>query len=537
MAYTARTRNLVPELFIPGVVTAKSANQKLLVDAGGSKHIAGNRQSQRISQRQRLKVEEANDEGKQSAGHVGQALDSKQPEWVLRKERESIFEPMEVEEDRPIGCIDSTYEFKSTLGMKKPRNLRAKTSNSPESGTVATVKVEEHLTRPSTTRRLRSYESNSNVRVVKVEAPADDFHSLNMAGVAPNAPHKPTGAIKQRRHRAVKEEVQEQILGLTGGNDEKIKIEKTPKEEKKFSLMLSADVLIRRFEEAKLPLNAFSVSEEIRHTQVTREFMSKVYGGSPFQVHPPVGKEMRKKHGYNDFMYLADEFQPMGPTQPGHNGIWLSVGAEIDAVYRLFTRVRPDMSPPLWQYQGQYSVRAAKSLTTDEWRDQTVSVRNAWGSALSTESWGKGMHDRILARKIKLEQQEASSEYVSPEDIALALVRGDEEITVFTMKCVVYDEKFNDSLAHEWSRWTPPPKEPNSKKKAKAVQGSQGKGVKRPRPSSNEPARQIKKHRALPELSVHVDSVHGEHDGQNGKLVYQGTRSRPNRRITRRPGT
>lgn len=145
---------------------------------------------------------------------------------------------------------------------------------------------------------------------------------------------------------------------------------------KKDGIKLDADSILTRFTAAGIPLGLYPTGcdKSLQDTAVRRDFMSETFGGNRRQVFPSIDQRRVQEHGYNDFMYLCPEWQPIAPEVPGAPGLWLTnEDCQCDGqIRRLFTRI--SRSPALWQYQGQYELKRAQSLTKEEWGRQSTEV-------------------------------------------------------------------------------------------------------------------------------------------------------------------
>ncbi|KAG6828766.1 hypothetical protein H0H92_006845 [Tricholoma furcatifolium] len=187
---------------------------------------------------------------------------------------------------------------------------------------------------------------------------------------------------------------------------------------------------------------------------------------------------------------------------PGSPGLFFNPGCggvayPIPGVQKLLTRITSiskAVSTPLWQYQGEYVLQPAQPLTTQEWAVVDSSVRKNWAQEMWKSSyWGKGTRVRILLRRMHgrectveefdsiIDDEKTYREEVSVDDIARALLRGEEKVAVWTMKCVGYDAAFQRGLAAKFADWVPPPKQPtkNTKKTKKDQKRARKKQVKK----------------------------------------------------------
>ncbi|KAG6811245.1 hypothetical protein H0H92_008363 [Tricholoma furcatifolium] len=236
---------------------------------------------------------------------------------------------------------------------------------------------------------------------------------------------------------------------------------------------------------------------------VTRRFLSTVYGGG-FQcvdASIPEEKQILNNHNYPGFYFLSLGLNCHAPEMPGSPGLFFSPENDgeafpIDDVKKLFTRITSvgkGGKTPLWQYQGEYALKPDQPLTSQEWASVDLSVRRKWVWEIWRLDWGKETRVRIFLRRrhgrkctraefLKLinDKKDYANE-VSVHDIAEALLRGEEKVAVWTVKCVGYDIAFQRDLAAKFANWVPPPKQPrkNTKKTKKNNKPARKKQVKK----------------------------------------------------------
>ncbi|KAK7035867.1 hypothetical protein R3P38DRAFT_2909446, partial [Favolaschia claudopus] len=85
-----------------------------------------------------------------------------------------------------------------------------------------------------------------------------------------------------------------------------------------------------------------------------------------------------------------------------------------------------------WQYEGQYIKQRVPNLTVDEWKQQPVKVRRAWGKKLSSKSYGRTIRANITLRK-RLGRKPTPAEMMM--QICAAFDCGQAVIHVMSMKC------------------------------------------------------------------------------------------------------
>ena len=127
-------------------------------------------------------------------------------------------------------------------------------------------------------------------------------------------------------------------------------------------------------------MNLFPIDcrKDVLDAMVSREFTSKEWGGNTQETFPKISPKKLAKHGLNDWMYLPDNYQPLGPQVPGAPGIWINGGGNSGdwsddwEIKRVFMRIQT--GPALWMYQGQYKIKRVRSMTKEEWARQKPAV-------------------------------------------------------------------------------------------------------------------------------------------------------------------
>ncbi|KAJ7576668.1 hypothetical protein C8J56DRAFT_799953, partial [Mycena floridula] len=130
----------------------------------------------------------------------------------------------------------------------------------------------------------------------------------------------------------------------------------------------------------------------------SRPFLSQTYGGSQRGSFPPISEERFQRHGYEDFAYPSSELNPHAPMVPGAPGLLFGVGQAYQRDFG-YKRVVTGLETNNWAYMGQYELKAAKSLTKEEWNRQTPKVKNTWVSNLIGKKWGVGVRAHVVLRK------------------------------------------------------------------------------------------------------------------------------------------
>ncbi|KAF8556224.1 hypothetical protein OG21DRAFT_1483294 [Imleria badia] len=196
------------------------------------------------------------------------------------------------------------------------------------------------------------------------------------------------------------------------------------------------------------------VPQDILDATATREFTTRIWGGSKQATFPKIGKEFT--HGLDDFMCISLLYDPHAPRWPGSPGLIFKFrddGQEWPKIMRLIVRLRDNV----WQYMGQYKLTAAPPLTPDEWNAQSLKVKRKWANKLSERKFDGDLKAKIVLRK-RLGRDPTPQEVVtaleskerfhaSADEILQACDEGRAVVRVWCMKCVGYDVDFQRRIA------------------------------------------------------------------------------------------
>ncbi|KAF8075819.1 hypothetical protein FPV67DRAFT_1469382 [Lyophyllum atratum] len=330
-------------------------------------------------------------------------------------------------------------------------------------------------------------------------------------------------SIFGQRKIAVKQKTEE--------SKEALKPLKNRKGTKKEDFTLSADTVWARLQPLGLTPFPIPVSKSILNFTASRQLFSKWYGGAMRSTFPDISKDNIEIHGLNDFMFPNPLYNPHVPEVPGVPGLWYTVRQD-PSVRRSNPWNKPEqrvivlVKPGVWQYQGQYEMTATESLTKEEWAAQNPKVRDTWAESIHVTLWGRATRARIALRaqlgraptlgelKTALKTKD-HFKTVLPAQINRALLRGEETMAVWTMKCVGYDTEFQKGLMKKFK--SHPECAAKSRAKGAPKKEKTAKAPKREREESNE--------RGSGGL---VDSDEVKPARRGAKYTPRGTRSRPN---------
>ncbi|KAK0483233.1 hypothetical protein IW261DRAFT_1332468, partial [Armillaria novae-zelandiae] len=128
---------------------------------------------------------------------------------------------------------------------------------------------------------------------------------------------------------------------------------------------------------------------------VSREFISKYYGGNPQSTFPSIGQRFIDLHGDIDYMYLNLDYNPHAPQVPGAPGLFYGWEGDGTEMFRLIVCV----GRREWTYMGEYKTGPYAPLTVDEWNSQDRVVKTTWAQGTVESNWGVRMRATIRLRE------------------------------------------------------------------------------------------------------------------------------------------
>ncbi|EIW83872.1 hypothetical protein CONPUDRAFT_142400 [Coniophora puteana RWD-64-598 SS2] len=246
-----------------------------------------------------------------------------------------------------------------------------------------------------------------------------------------------------------------------------------------------------------------------------REFYSHLFGGSCQSTFPTISKRNLERHGYDDFMYTLLDWEPHAPQIAGAPGLWYELASDPHGPHGKGSwgvlRVIVRMAPSQWLYMGQYTMTPAEPLTAREWLEQKPIVKHTWVSNIQRGPYGRYIRCRVTLRK-QLEREPEHQEIknawdtdndfkgLTAEDISSAFARGEEQIYIYCMKCVGYDEAFQRKVVDNFATWVPRPR-------TERGQGARAMKKARPTNTSNTPVKGRKRRRSNDSGSPEEDEL------------------------------
>lgn len=167
-----------------------------------------------------------------------------------------------------------------------------------------------------------------------------------------------------------------------------------PKVKKKKNLAFSLDTVRERLRGIGYDLFQITLDKATQDITVTREFLSDQYGGNPQAIFPTISEENFRRHGLDDFMFPSfsvsfsnllivlpvsvdirvPKYHPHCPEVPGAPGLYFETTLKLVKVWPKEQRIITRLDSGVWQYQGQYKLARAASLTKEEWNAQKPQV-------------------------------------------------------------------------------------------------------------------------------------------------------------------
>ncbi|KAG5351748.1 hypothetical protein C0989_005045 [Termitomyces sp. Mn162] len=153
---------------------------------------------------------------------------------------------------------------------------------------------------------------------------------------------------------------------------------KNPKVKKDQACVLTAGTVRDRLQQIGLDPFPIALPKSITDATFQRDFLSRHYGGNMRATFPIIRRDMIAATGLDDFMYINLRYNPHAPEMPGAPGLWYTVGQGRRIArahpWTKEQRVMSRLVTGIWQYQGQYALIPADSLTKEEWGAQDIKV-------------------------------------------------------------------------------------------------------------------------------------------------------------------
>jgi len=203
-----------------------------------------------------------------------------------------------------------------------------------------------------------------------------------------------------------------------------------------------------------------------RNVTVDRNYMSSTFGGATMPLYPEIGDAKRAASGNHDYHFLFPNplHNPDVPKAPGESGLLCRILDYIEWEGRT-VKVLVRISNRAFLYLGDYRSTRTRSLAQAEFQALPPLSKSTWVKDVETKQKYRKLRARIsLRRDLHREPTEGELEdkLSSPNnlkfplevaDIVEAFSQGHEQIHIWRLECVSYDEEFQRRLAGEYPRY------------------------------------------------------------------------------------
>ncbi|KAJ7090784.1 hypothetical protein B0H15DRAFT_906772 [Mycena belliarum] len=224
---------------------------------------------------------------------------------------------------------------------------------------------------------------------------------------------------------------------------------------------MSVESVVYRLNAIGLDPFPITLPDAIRRTTVTRDWISKQYGGPAQGSSPPIDRK-RFKHTM-DFRFFKLDFNSHLPKNPGDPGLVFYGLGQAEPWKKGPEEVFVRLSQNNWLYVGRYRIYVAESLTADEWKQQSLAVRQPtifWCRHIKKGGGGRNsrplrinvdLHRRLGRPPTAAETKEAMDSqrefHLTEPQIDWGFENGHAKLAVWTMKCVGYRADFQRNIA------------------------------------------------------------------------------------------
>ncbi|KDQ52034.1 hypothetical protein JAAARDRAFT_493461 [Jaapia argillacea MUCL 33604] len=199
-----------------------------------------------------------------------------------------------------------------------------------------------------------------------------------------------------------------------------------------------------RLQTIKFHTHTINYDESKLHVAVSPDkYLSKVFGGNFQSRRPSLGPKFI--HPYDEFMFLhPGTLNPEVPKRPGLPGIFLGMG-DLEKINpsvecRVIVRLRKNM----WLYVGQYKPQSLTPLSVEEWMSLSDLVKRRWVKCIVKEIWAEPIRVQL--------RHNLQTNDLTNEDIDRAFTNGDLQLSAWSMKCVGYDQDFQNDIVSNQGR-------------------------------------------------------------------------------------
>ncbi|KAH8115781.1 hypothetical protein DFH11DRAFT_1304899 [Phellopilus nigrolimitatus] len=232
------------------------------------------------------------------------------------------------------------------------------------------------------------------------------------------------------------------------------------------AIRLPEDTVYARLCHLGDPVYRVTAPEALTRRTTTREFLSSTFGGNKYAFVQRLNPTHKAKHGYSHFLCPNLNTDPHAPQVPGAHGLLFRSEEDDDLLMEDGERnqkphkVIAGLGPNLWLYTGDYELQESESLAPEQWGALPQKARDKWAMSIVKAKAGPRAQTRAsIALRLQNKCEPSTSQIknmvktkggawnnIKPEDVKGAFQRGEERINVLVMKCVGYDEAFQQKL-------------------------------------------------------------------------------------------
>ncbi|KAH8115786.1 hypothetical protein DFH11DRAFT_1305071 [Phellopilus nigrolimitatus] len=256
-----------------------------------------------------------------------------------------------------------------------------------------------------------------------------------------------------------------------------------------FSDKFPTDILYSRLGKDNLMLYPITSDAHIVKKEVSRSRFRKACGISQGPNFLGVPAEMGL--GYSRVMFPILDNNPFLPQVPGAPGLYFASRdkskwpTEKEMVVVRYCENKCNI-------MGEYDMKPTKPLSGSEFEKLPVDFRTAWVDQIRYGELGRGALIAIYLRnhlgrepsqeeiEIKSSNKSFNVKEVLSSDIEMAIIRGEEKINVWTMKCVGYDEAYKRQVLSHIHRVSAARKRRESSCLTEMLAGLRGQNLTRP---------------------------------------------------------
>ncbi|KAH8115783.1 hypothetical protein DFH11DRAFT_1304953 [Phellopilus nigrolimitatus] len=229
---------------------------------------------------------------------------------------------------------------------------------------------------------------------------------------------------------------------------------------------LPADAIFDRLRYLDNPTYPVTAPPRLTEYVSTRKHISNTFGGNQYNFISRPDASKAEEHGYTHFLFPNLNMNPHAPQFPGAHGLLFRSGMDDEMFAQEEGKNALGKGEPHkvivclgtkhYIYVGDYEFERPEPLSIAQWEALPENVRKKWVEKIFDSRTGLRALTRasvalrcrsvreptILEVRNLVKTKGRPWKTVTLEDIRKAFDRGEEKIIVWVMKCVGYDEAF-----------------------------------------------------------------------------------------------